>query len=236
MKYVGGELELFAEASNWKAYLAGQMAPYIGGRVLEVGSGIGSNIPILFNDRVTHWLALEPDERLAAAIEGVSGQEGSHERVAVAVGTTKDLPDHETFDTILYVDVLEHIQDDREELVRASRHLAPGGHLVVLSPAHQFLFSPFDEAIGHVRRYGWRALLELTPAGCQTVTVRMLDSAGFFLSLGNRMAMRSSMPTPGQIKLWDRVFVPVSRWLDRLTGFWFGKSILVIWKDLVPGG
>lgn len=46
------------------------------------------------------------------------------------------------FDTIIYIDVLEHIEDDREELNRAASHLRPGGHLIILSPAHQKLFTP----------------------------------------------------------------------------------------------
>jgi SAM-dependent methyltransferase len=231
MEYVGDELELFAEALNWKTYLSRQMAPYIGGRVLEVGAGIGKNIPLLFNDRVSHWLALEPDSRLAATILDDPGQIPFRQRTEVRVGTTNDLSDNETYNTILYIDVLEHIPDDGDEIVRAARHLAPGGHLIVLSPAHQFLFSPFDQAIGHVRRYDRRTLPALTPDGLRTAMVKMLDSAGFFLSLGNRLAMRSSMPTPGQIRLWDRVFVPISRVLDTVTAFRFGKSILVVWRS-----
>ena len=58
----------------------------------------------------------------------------------------------------------------------------------------------------------------------------MLDSAGFFLSLANRLLMKSSMPTHGQIALWDQVFVRVSTMLDPILGFRFGKSILMIWQ------
>jgi len=52
-QYVGNELELFAAARHWKAYLAAQLAPFIAGRVLEVGAGIGGNIPFLRNPSVT---------------------------------------------------------------------------------------------------------------------------------------------------------------------------------------
>ena len=57
-------------------------------------------------------------------------------------------PADERFDTILYIDVLEHIDDDLGELARSATHLRPGGHLIVLAPAHQALYSPFDKAIG----------------------------------------------------------------------------------------
>jgi len=65
--YIGSELELFAAATNWKAYLGGVLRRFVLGRVLEVGAGIGSNIPYLHNDLVAEWTALEPDQILPAA-------------------------------------------------------------------------------------------------------------------------------------------------------------------------
>jgi SAM-dependent methyltransferase len=230
MEYIGGELELFAAASNWKSYVAAQLAPYIEGRVLEVGAGIGGNILTLCGDRVTHYLALEPDDRLAAVIQRRLDDGELPATVSVMRGTLARLTD-EKFDTILYVDVLEHIAEDRAELAHAARHLASNGHLIVLSPAHQYLFSPFDRAIGHVRRYSRSGLAALTPAACRIARVRMLDSAGFGLSLGNRLLLRASMPTQAQIRFWDRVIVRISRLTDRLSGFRFGKSILMIWRS-----
>ena len=69
---------------------------------------------------------------------------------------------------MLYIDVLEHIEHDLDELARAASHLAPGGHLVVLAPAHQALFSDFDRAIGHYRRYNRAGLQKLAPAGLRS--------------------------------------------------------------------
>jgi 2-polyprenyl-3-methyl-5-hydroxy-6-metoxy-1,4-benzoquinol methylase len=69
-------------------------------------------------------------------------------------GSTETLGPEERFDTALYIDVLEHIRDDQTEVARVGRHLTPGGHLVVLAPAHQALYTLFDAAIGHFRRYG----------------------------------------------------------------------------------
>jgi SAM-dependent methyltransferase len=230
MDYVGGELELFAGAIRWKAYLADQISRFVKGRVLEVGAGIGSNIPVFFNPRVESWLAVEPDHRLASAIEQKLARGDLPGNCRVTNSTVADLPSDLTFDAIIYIDVLEHIEHDREEVLCAARRLTPGGRLIVLAPAHQFLFSPFDASIGHFRRYDAASLKALTPASCQVEIVRMLDIAGIILSLGNRMFMRSSMPTRSQIDLWDRFFVPVSRRLDRLTGFRFGKSVLLVWK------
>jgi SAM-dependent methyltransferase len=228
--YVGTELELFAAATRWKAYFSRILAPFIAGRVLEVGAGIGSNVPYLHGSGVREWTSLEPDPTQARRIA---------ERVAagdlpgdcrVVAGTLGGIGDGAEFDTILYLDVLEHIADDEAELARAARLLSPGGRLVVLAPAHQFLFSPFDEAVGHHRRYSAAGLAALAPPGCRLSARLMLDSAGLLASLANRLLLRSASPSPRQIAFWDRVLVPISRVLDGLLGRRLGKTVVAVWS------
>jgi 2-polyprenyl-3-methyl-5-hydroxy-6-metoxy-1,4-benzoquinol methylase len=81
----------------------------------------------------------------------------------VVNSTMTDLPASEVFDAVLYVDVLEHIADDLSELRRAAVHLRPGGVLVILVPAHPRLYSAFDAAIGHYRRYTKSMLITVVP-------------------------------------------------------------------------
>lgn len=228
--YPGGELELFAAATNWKSYFAGILRPFIGGRVLEVGAGIGANIPFLHNQRVTCWTSMEPDPALAARIEERVAAGRLPPNCHVVSGTIADLEPSKTFDTILYLDVLEHIADDKAELVRVVGNLAPGGRLIVLAPAHQFLFSPFDDAIGHHRRYSASGLARLEPPECALITCRMLDCAGFFASLGNRLLLYKSMPSQGQIAFWDKFLVPLSRRLDAALAYRFGKTVVAVWQ------
>jgi hypothetical protein len=134
------------------------------------------------------------------------------------------------FDTILYIDVLEHIERDAEELQGAADRLAVNGHLIVLSPAHQWLFAPFDAAIGHYRRYTRASLRNLTPQGLDLRRLRYLDCVGLLASSGNRFVLRSAMPTPSQIALWDKLMVPMSSVLDRLAGYRLGKTVYAIWQ------
>jgi SAM-dependent methyltransferase len=151
--YAGSELTLFSAAVNWKSYVAHMIGPYIHGRVLEVGAGLGINIPHLLSASVIHWLAMEPDPDLAAVIEQKIRKRELPPSCQVINGTLDAVGLPERFDTILYLDVLEHIADDAAELRHAARHLAPNGTLIVLAPPHRFLFSAFDQAIGHYRRY-----------------------------------------------------------------------------------
>ncbi|TVP45615.1 MAG: class I SAM-dependent methyltransferase [Gemmatimonadales bacterium] len=233
--YPGSELELFSQAVNWKGYLRDQIRGFLGPAVLEVGAGIGATTTALCRGEQERWVCLEPDPRMADGLRSRLRDRQLPACCEVAEGTTADLGDAGrdagAFDTVLYVDVLEHIEEDQEELRRASGLLAPGGHLVVLAPAHSFLFTEFDRAIGHFRRYGRSDLVGLEPPGLELAEARYLDSVGLFASLGNRLLLRSAMPTPSQIWLWDRVMVPASRITDRLTLGHLGKSVLVAWRS-----
>lgn len=227
--YEGDELTLFREANQWKDYLRARIRPHIHGRVLEVGAGLGGSTRVLRDPADDTWVCLEPDAALAARLRDEVATMPSPERVAVCEGTLLDLDDRR-FDTILYVDVLEHIADDRSELARAASRLAPDGSLVVLSPAHPWLYSPFDRAIGHHRRYTLPMLRALSPPGARLAVGEYLDAVGLLASLGNRLLLRHAMPTPAQVALWDRAMVPLSRRLDGLLGYRVGKSVLAVWR------
>ncbi len=229
-RYTGTELALFSAAANWKSYLKRQIRPYLGGDVLEVGAGIGGTTMSLCEERGGRWVCLEPDPELAAALVESRNAGAVPARCEVIVGTADSARGLTPFDTILYIDVLEHIEDDAEEVRKSAGLLAPGGHLVVLSPAHPWLFTPFDRAIGHHRRYTRRSLRALTTPDLEVALVRYLDAAGLVASLGNRVILKSSMPTRRQIAVWDNGLVTLSRFLDPVLGFGLGKSILGIWR------
>lgn len=233
--YIGEELGLFAAAKNWKAYLAAQMKPFFGARVLEVGAGIGTTTAALCDGRAREWVCLEPDPRLLEKVEEQIAAGALPACCRPRAGTLAGFAEDELYDTILYVDVLEHIENDRDEAALAFRHLAPGGHLVVLSPAHPFLFTPFDQAIGHYRRYTRRSLAAISPPGSRRVRWRYLDAIGFFASLANRLMLSQSMPTARQLWVWDRLMVPLSRIFDRLLFYAFGKSVLGVWRRPASG-
>jgi SAM-dependent methyltransferase len=224
-RYAGSELELFEKARNWKAYWRGQIRGFVRGEVLEVGAGIGANTLTLAGLTYERWTCLEPDTALAARIMLPPG--GRHR---AATGTIEDLPADAKYDAILYIDVLEHIEDDRSEMARAAARLNPGGALIVLAPAHPFLFTPFDRAIGHFRRYTRASMRQAAPATLSLEKLVYLDAAGMLASAANRILLRSAMPTERQILTWDRLLVPVSRLIDPIFAGCVGKSVLGVWR------
>jgi SAM-dependent methyltransferase len=229
--YAGSELALFAHADRWKSYFSAALAPYVLGDVLEVGAGMGGTTKRLCDGRQRSWTALEPDAELAAQLRAELRARPLPIEVAVITGALADLAPQSAFDTILYIDVLEHIERDADELERAAKHLRPGGHLVVLSPAHQSLYTAFDRAIGHFRRYEKGSLRAVAPRALRERAVFYLDAAGMLASLGNRLLLKSSMPTPGQLRFWDSVLVPLSRWVvDPLLLRRVGKTVVGVWQ------
>jgi SAM-dependent methyltransferase len=238
-QYEGTELDLFVAAHRWKRYLAKHIRPWLGPRVLEVGAGIGTTTAALAVGRHDYWLCLEPDQSLAARLEARLDSRSLPEFCRVAVGSTATIGQRGAgeaeqaglgFDAILYVDVLEHIEDDRAELLRAAELLRGGGRIIVLSPAHQWLYSPFDRALGHCRRYTRSTLARVAPASLRRRRLIYLDSAGLFASAANRLFLRQSMPSARQVALWNDVLIPASMVLDPLTLFGVGKSVLGVWS------
>jgi SAM-dependent methyltransferase len=227
-QYIGQELDIFARAVHWKTYYGRRLQQYLEGEVLEVGAGIGAVTPFLVRPDQKRWVCLEPDpalaERIGAELTGASVVERR-------IGVLAELDSAQMFDAIVYIDVLEHIEDDSGEMQRAAEHLKPGGRICVLAPAHSWLYTPFDKSVGHWRRYGKESLKVVArSAGLELLRLEYLDSAGLLASLGNKLLLQSADPRLKQILFWDRYLIPVSRLLDPLFGYRVGKSVLGVWQ------
>jgi SAM-dependent methyltransferase len=225
--YLSHELDLFQNSIHWKQYFTSALIKYVGGRVLEVGAGIGSNIPFLINASVQSYTCLEPDFNQAEKIRKKIAEGKLPANCNVKYGVLQSDLQNE-FDTILYLDVLEHIEKDQAELQKASMALTAGGYLCILVPANPNSFSAFDHAIGHYRRYSRQMLLSILPPSVDLQWCRYLDSLGALSSKMNKYWLKQDYPSIGQIKLWDNILVPISRCIDPLLRYRIGKSLLMV--------
>lgn len=228
--YMGNELDLFSAAIRWRKYLCSKISPLIGAEVLEVGAGIGTNTIALCEPRHKRWLCVEPDGNLASKLSGKIRRNLNLAAVELRQGTLESIRDSGYFDTVLYIDVLEHIKDDRREIEVAIKSLNREGRLVVVAPAHQSLYSPFDHAVGHFRRYDKKRLRSIVPSGLELEQLYYLDSAGVAASIGNLLFLRKSLPEMKEIEFWDKCLIPISIWLDPLFCYKIGKTIVGVWR------
>jgi SAM-dependent methyltransferase len=228
--YIGEELNLFSLATNWKCYVKAEIKEYLAGDVLEVGAGIGSTTVAMHHGLGNRWICLEPDVANARQLKRSVIERPEFKGTEVVAGSLDTLAKRPSFDCVLYMDVLEHIHDDRDHVEAAAQLVRRGGYIIILSPAHQWLFSEFDKSIGHLRRYNKQLLCSLMPSGWIQVKLAYLDSVGAVLSLGNVLALRQAIPSPWQIAIWDRFCIPLSRIMDSVFQEKCGKSILAVWR------
>ena len=225
MNYPGLELENFDKATIWRKYIYLLIKKYINNNILEVGAGIGSftknykkkmkNITLSETDRSNYNLLLKKFE-----------DKKNIKIINSFIGEIKN-----NFNTILYLNVLEHIEKDVHEINEALKKIKNNGYLVILVPAHNKLYSKFDKAIGHIKRYEINFFRSLKLENSKIVDLYYLDSIGYFLYLLNRIFFKEeTYPSKLKIFLWDKLFTPISMILDRFLNYKFGKNIMCIIK------
>jgi len=133
------------------------------------------------------------------------------------------------FDLIYSVNVLEHIEGDKDVIQRLATFLAPGGVIRIFVPARPELFTEMDRKLGHVRRYTRQGLISLCRlAGLDVHYCRYFDSLGYFSTLAYKLIDNSGDLNPGSLRFYDRAVFPVSRACDLMSGgMMIGKNLII---------
>jgi SAM-dependent methyltransferase len=211
------DLERLGTAHHFFDWVLDEFAEYVGGKVLEVGAGAGT-VTRKLADRYpgSSLVALEPAENMVGVLEAYAAL--SHQ-VDVFRETLAEYTRHRQreFDAVLYLNVLEHVEDDERELKLAFEVLRPGGALLVFGPALESLYSDLDYKAGHYRRYSLPRLREITEAaGFEVVTLRYFDVLGVAPYFVVYKLLRQTEISGSTMWGYDRVVVPLSRFLQRL--------------------
>ncbi|HEX3393655.1 MAG TPA: class I SAM-dependent methyltransferase [Acidimicrobiales bacterium] len=217
-------LDSLDDAVNYAGWIYSMMEPGLGPRVLEIGAGHGTLTELLADGRKV--VATDVSSRCVGLLRE---RFSSRSDVEVLEADVLATPDIGGFDSIVMVNVLEHVADDRAALAHLREALHPGGRLLLFVPAFEALYSDFDRRIGHHRRYRAPQLgAAVTEAGFEVVDARYVNSVGAVAwwvvatKLGRVPTTRWSALT------YDKAMVPVLRRLESRWAPPFGQSVLCI--------
>ncbi|MGZ8735514.1 MAG: glycosyltransferase [Acidimicrobiia bacterium] len=227
---LGAALDSLQDADNYADWIYDLCEPHLGTEVLEIGAGHGELTQRLVPGRFVTATDLSERcvEELQSRYEGLANVEIRHADIAALGGDR-------LYDSVVLINVLEHIPDDFAALRDLRVRLKPGGRLIVFSPAFEGLYSDFDRRIGHYRRYRRSQLVTVADrAGLQLVEARYVNSVGAFAWWLFARRLRQ-MPTQGwSVKLYDRAVVPVLRRVETRRAPDFGQSVLLVAENPDP--
>ncbi len=222
--HLSDTLTILQKVKNYNKWLYEQFAPYVGRFVLEIGAGVGNITEFLRTQNRTVFATDISDEFVAYLTQRYS----SEENVIVFKHNAENIfHDHE-IDTIVCINVLEHIEDDRKALRSMFTSLLPLGHLILLVPAHPFLYGSIDRAIGHFRRYRKKELCEkIRQSGFLLKKIYAFNPVGTLGWFLQGKIMKVDFLEPRQTLLFDRI-VPILKRLPFQRNPFFGISFIAI--------
>lgn len=221
------EFEALDEARNYRKALLREFGPHLEGNVLEVGAGVGQLTAMLRTiPAIRRLCAVEPDENFCERIRSTFPDQ------LLVHGTVENVEQRQRWNAILSVNVLEHIEDDQNELQRYGDLLRGEGWLCLFVPARPEIYAPIDRDFGHFRRYTRGALQsKLESAGFSIQKIRYYNLFGYlawwlhFRVLGKRSFARN------RVRVFDRFIFPAVNWFEtQISAPPIGQSLLVIAK------
>jgi len=213
-------LRRMASVDKYNDWIFSTIEERVGQRILEVGCGLGNMTPYFLGR--DHLVSIDI---LPASVQHVKerlSRESNFRalRADICSTSTYEALKPNRFDTVVCLNVLEHIQDDALALRHMAGLLEPGGRLLLFVPAGQFLYGKLDAALLHYRRYDADSLrCRLERAGLRIESLRHMNVAGVpGWYLASRILRRRTPPrallglfnllTPAFRRLEDRVRVP----------------------------
>lgn len=218
-------LESMSQALWYNRWTMKKFSRFVRGDILEVGCGIGNFTPVLA--QLGRLWAIDIDRHGLRETKRVSGK-----RVRVGWGDIEKgrYFFRHTFDSIICMNVLEHIQDDSRAIRNIYALVKPDGYVVVLVPVYQALYGSIDEAIYHFRRYSPKDILtKLTHAGFRIVRKRRLNFLGAIGWWVSGKLLKRATVTKRRIALFNRI-APWVLPLEDVLEPPIGTSILIVAK------
>jgi 2-polyprenyl-3-methyl-5-hydroxy-6-metoxy-1,4-benzoquinol methylase len=223
-------LDALSEAGNYADWIVDMAQPYLGAHILELGPGHGT-----VTDRLARHGKVTAADLSPRCVSALQERYAEHEHVEVVLGDVADAVAGRKFDTAVLVNVLEHIDDDGQALRQLYDGLNPGGTVFLFVPAFEALYSDFDRAVGHYRRYHRDELAgKVADAGFEVLEARYVNLLGALAWWVIACRLRRFPRRTWSVKLYDRTVTPLVR---RLEARWtppFGQSVLCVGRRPAP--
>jgi len=230
--YVGKDLEAMSFAVNYHKWILDEFRPFLGKRVVEVGAGTGSFSELLLQENIDSLSLVEPSEMFESLTANVSQIKNKahvdfYKSIFSEVAT--EILDKQKPDSIIYVNVLEHIENDRSELEYIHRTLNKGGRCFIFVPALMSLYGEFDRKIGHFRRYTKPEVEEkCLSAGFKILKSKYFDLAGIVPWFVKYRLLKSDSLDSGAVTLYDKLAIPFVKGMEKFVNVPLGKNVLLI--------
>lgn len=231
--YEGHELGALEQAKNYYDWLLDEFDSGLQGKILEVGAGTGTLSEILLTRSCDHLVCLEPAGNLVPILrhrlQHFINKGSSVECIANTFDRYCESAVDGSVDSIVCINVLEHIDDDLNALREMRRLLQTGGSLCLFVPALPFIYGTLDEVFGHYRRYTKPGLRALTQqAGFKVKKLKYFNLPGSlaWLLMGRVLRWKSWDESP--VRWYDQLIVPSVRTIESLCAPPFGQSLLLI--------
>ncbi|MEO8047141.1 MAG: class I SAM-dependent methyltransferase [Nitrospirota bacterium] len=225
--YPSTELPSFGNAPNYYAAMLEYFGPHLGGQVVEVGAGIGTFSQCLLSfPQITALTVIEPAKNLFPILRKKLSE---NSKVRLVNGDLQSVASSLSCDSVVLINVLEHVENDEELLSTIHQVLRPGGTVLLFVPAGPGLYGSLDEEFGHIRRYRKGELgALLTKVGFQVGCLRYFNFPGIFSWFVFGRIFKCKTLNPRSVWLYDRIFMS---WIPRCERIWepvLGQSVLAV--------
>ena len=228
VSYDGTDLQVLSDLQNYYNWIMETFATHVAGNVVEYGGGMGTFSARLL-PYVTRLTIVEPSSNLSSFLQ----TRFSKEPRVLIVGQSLEMHaahlEEGSLDTIVMVNVLEHVENDQQALSHLMRSLKSGGHLLIFVPALQQLMSKIDRIHGHYRRYHKDDLISKVSAAGGTILVcRYFDFFGVAPWFILNKLLKSTSFNPTLVRLQDKIVVPLCRMIERIITPPVGKNLILV--------
>ncbi len=231
--YEGKDLEAMTFAVNYSRWILEIFKPYLGKNVIEVGAGQGSFSKLIAGLAPKKLVMIEPSEDMYGILEQEVKKMPKGTQTITINGFLSDSAEsikkiHQP-DSVLYVNVLEHVEKDAEELALVSDILPKGGRLFIFVPALQRLYSDYDKSIGHYRRYRRKELEQkCQEAGLKVIYSHYFDMPGILPWWLKYTKGGSTKMSQRDIGRYDKIAIPLIKKLEKGIKPPIGKNIILV--------